>query len=75
MVACKSAIFAFQFVKPILQTITRLIQYAILEILKDLVDSGVQHRNMYNIENYLKSWQDLWKIPGNYFIFSKVVGF
>ena len=32
MDARKSAIFAFQFVKPILQTITHLIQYTILEI-------------------------------------------
>ena len=32
MDARKSAIFAFQFVKPILQTITHLIQYTVLEI-------------------------------------------
>ena len=32
MGARKSAIFAFQFVKPILQTITHLIQYTVLEI-------------------------------------------
>ena len=32
MDARKIAIFAFQFVKPILQTITHLIQYTVLEI-------------------------------------------
>ena len=32
MGARKNAIFAFQFVKPILQTITHLIQYMVLEI-------------------------------------------
>ena len=32
MDARKSAIFAFQFVKPILQTITHLIKYTVLEI-------------------------------------------
>ena len=32
MDARKSAIFAFQFEKPILQTITHLIQYKVLEI-------------------------------------------
>ena len=32
MDARKSAIFEFQFVKPILQTITHLIQYTVLEI-------------------------------------------
>ena len=32
MDARKSAILAFQFVKPILQTITHLIQYTVLEI-------------------------------------------
>ena len=32
MDARKSAIFAFKFVKPILQTITRLIEYTVLEI-------------------------------------------
>ena len=32
MDARKSAIFAFQFAKPILQTITYLIQYTVLEI-------------------------------------------
>ena len=31
MDASKSAIFAFHFVKPILETITHLIQYAVLE--------------------------------------------
>ena len=32
MDARKSAIFAFQFVKPILQTITHLMQYTVIEI-------------------------------------------
>ena len=32
MDACKSSIFVFQFVKPMLQTITHLIQYTVLEI-------------------------------------------
>ena len=32
MDACRSAIFAFQFVKPILQIIAHLIQYMVLEI-------------------------------------------
>ena len=32
MDARKSAIFAFEFLKPILQTITHLIQYTVLEI-------------------------------------------
>ena len=32
MDARKQAIFAFQFVEPILQTITHLIQYTVLEI-------------------------------------------